>query len=73
MTKNQFEKFKKLRIEFREKISFWNEKYNEIFKEKIEQIEGYEITNSFIYNEKLDDLTEKSDIKYICELKNVRI
>ena len=41
MTKNQFEKFKKLRIEFREKISFWNEKYNEIFKEKIEQIEGY--------------------------------
>ncbi len=65
MTKNQFEKFKKLRIEFREKISFWHEKYNEIFKEKIEQIEGYEITNSFIYNEKLDDLTEKSDIKYI--------
>lgn len=65
MTKNQFEKFEKLRIEFREKINFWNEKYNQIFKEKIEQIEGYDITNSFIYNEKLDDLTEKSDIKYI--------
>ena len=50
MTENQFEKFVELRKEFKEKINYWNEKYNEILKEKIEHIEGYEITNSFIYN-----------------------
>ena len=57
MTENQFEKFVELRKEFKEKINYWNEKYNEILKEKIEHIEGYEITNSFIYNKKLRDIS----------------
>ena len=65
MTENQFEKFVELRKEFKEKINYWNEKYNEILKEKIEHIEGYEITNSFIYNKKLDDITKEINVKYI--------
>ena len=33
MTENQFEKFVELRKEFKEKINYWNEQYNEILKE----------------------------------------
>ena len=65
MTKEQFEKFCSFRDEFRKQIILWNEEYNKILKEKIESLSGCEITNSFIYNEKLDDINENDNIKYI--------
>ena len=65
MTKEQFEKFCSFRDEFRKQIILWNEEYNKVLKEKIESLSGCEITNSFIYNEKLDDINENDNIKYI--------
>lgn len=65
MTKEQFEKFCSFRDEFRNQILLWNKKYNVILKGKIEELEGYEITDSFIYNKKLDEITKDDNIKYI--------
>ncbi len=65
MTKEQFKKFCSFRDEFRKQIILWNEEYNKVLKEKIESLSGCEITNSFIYNEKLDDINENDNIKYI--------
>lgn len=65
MTKKQFEDFSKLREDFKKQIKKWNKEYNQVLQEKIEEIEGYEISNSFIYNEKLDEISEKDNIKYI--------
>jgi hypothetical protein len=65
MTKEQFEKFCSFRDKFKKQIILWNEEYNTILKEKIETLEAYEIENVFIYNEKLDEITEKNNIKYI--------
>ena len=58
MTKEQFKKFCSFRDEFRKQTALWNEEYNKVLKEKIESLSGYEITNSFIYNEKLDEINE---------------
>ncbi len=65
MTKEQFKKFCSFRDEFRKQTAFWNEEYNKVLKEKIESLSGCEITNSFIYNEKLDEINENDNIKYI--------
>lgn len=65
MTKKQFDDFCKLRDNFKNQIEEWNKEYNKILKRKIEEVEAYEILNSFIYNEKLDEITEKNNIKYI--------
>ena len=65
MTEKQYENFYKLKNNFKNQIKEWNDKYNKELKEKIENIEGYDISNSFIYNEKLDELTKKDNIKYI--------
>ena len=65
MTKEQFKKFCSFRDEFRKQTALWNEEYNEVLKEKIESLSGCEITNSFIYNEKLDEINENDNIKYI--------
>ena len=65
MTKEQFKKFCSFRDEFRKQTALWNEEYNKVLKEKIESLSGCEITNSFIYNEKLDDINENDNIKYI--------
>ena len=65
MTKEQFKKFCSFRDEFRKQIISWNKEYNAVLKEKIESLSGYEITNSFIYNEKLDEINENDNIKYI--------
>ena len=65
MTKEQFEKFCSFRDEFRKQTALWNEEYNKVLKEKIESLSGCEITNSFIYNEKLDEINENDNIKYI--------
>ncbi len=65
MTKEQFKKFCSFRDEFKKQIISWNKEYNPVLKEKIESLSGYEITNSFIYNEKLDEINENDNIKYI--------
>lgn len=65
MTKEQFEKFCSFRDEFRKQTALWNEEYNKVLKERIESLSGCEITNSFIYNEKLDEINENDNIKYI--------
>ena len=65
MTKEQFKKFCSFRDEFRKQTALWNEEYNKVLKEKIESLSGCEITNSFIYNEKLDEINENDNIKYI--------
>ena len=65
MTKEQFKKFCCFRNEFKKQIALWNEEYNKVLKEKIESLSGCEITNSFIYNEKLDEINENDNIKYI--------
>ena len=65
MRKEQFEKFCSFRDEFRKQTALWNEEYNKVLKEKIESLSGCEITNSFIYNEKLDEINENDNIKYI--------
>ena len=65
MTKEQFKKFCSFRDEFRKQTALWNEEYNKVLKEKIESLSGCEITNSFIYNEKLDDINENDNMKYI--------
>ena len=65
MTKKQFEQFCSFRDEFRKQTALWNEEYNKVLKEKIESLSGCEITNSFIYNEKLDEINENDNIKYI--------
>ena len=59
MTKEQFEKFCSFRDEFRNQILLWNKKYNVILKEKIEELEGYEITDSFIYNKTINKMLKK--------------
>ena len=58
MTKEQFKKFCSFRDEFRKQTALWNEEYNKVLKERIESLSGCEITNSFIYNEKLDEINE---------------
>ena len=58
MTKKQFEQFCSFRDKFKKQIESWNKEYNKVLKEKIESLSGYEITNSFIYNEKLDEINE---------------
>ena len=65
MTKEQFKKFCSFRDEFRKQTALWNEEYNKVLKERIESLSGCEITNSFIYNEKLDEINENDNIKYI--------
>ena len=65
MTKEQFKKFCSFRDEFRKQTALWNEEYNKVLKEKIESLSGCEITNSFIYNEKLEEINENDNIKYI--------
>ena len=65
MTKEQFKKFCSFRDEFKKQIISWNKEYNPVLKEKIESLSGYEITDSFIYNEKLDEINEDDNIKYI--------
>ncbi|MCP1226107.1 hypothetical protein [Sebaldella sp. S0638] len=65
MTKKQFEQFCSFRDKFKKQIESWNKEYNKVLKEKIESLSGYEITNSFIYNEKLDEINENDNMKYI--------
>ena len=65
MTKEQFKKFCSFRDGFKKQTALWNKEYNGVLREKIEALSGYEITDSFIYNEKLDEINENDNIKYI--------
>jgi len=66
MTSEQYREFSKLRDEFRDKINKWKEDYP-LLIDKIKETSAkeYEIINSFVYNEKLDSIEEKNQIKYI--------
>ncbi len=76
MTNNQWQIFSAFKAEFKKKISEWHELLEKegllnelkVLQQQTAEKDGvpfYELSDPFVYNEALDDITEEDDIKLI--------
>ncbi len=66
MTKKQFEQFNIIRVEFKKKVMEVNKKYPYVKDEVLKLSEkAYNFPFAFVYNKKLDALSQSDNIKYI--------